>query len=402
MGGGLLGKIAFHIDRIGEHGEDEHAHQGLLTGDLDVEGACRPGCFTLHRGRYGHHVRIAIEPAGNAGADVGIDRAHGPQRRAHLEADALARADGVHVAGHERKLAAADAEERMSPTIDALAFDVRDRADGRHVVIARDQRDGQGAARLQGHVAFLFAEAAAADGPALHRNHAELTQTIAQETHASLRHAADSERGPQRHHPQPVRRPGLRIGEIVRDRHRVVASAIDRQRPGQPDASRRSPLDCGMSRVGWGPLLLGQVAQFVGGDVAFHLGKWRDAGERLLAIGPGEGDGPEQFPLNVDRAAAHAGDDARVLEIQSREPAQDHVPSRTGVAQDAEHLGLECFDLRSLDDGAPFPFHARTHVIDVPVGAGIGRSFRRALNAGEAHQQGQSQTKDAQAQTRNP
>ena len=43
-----------------------------------------------------------------------------------------------------------------------------------------------------------------------------------------------------------------------------------------------------------------------------------------------------------------------------------------------------------------------THVVDVPVGAGIGRLSAGALNAGEAHQQGQSQTKDAQVQTRNP
>ena len=41
--------------------------------------------------------------------------------------------------------------------------------------------------------------------------------------------------------------------------------------------------------------LLDEVAALVGFDVPVHLAKGRDAGDGLLAEGPGIGDGAEQF-----------------------------------------------------------------------------------------------------------
>ena len=94
--------------------------------------------------------------------------------------------------------------------------------------------------------------------------------------------------------------------------------------------------------------LLGQVAALVGLDEAVHLAERRDAGDRLLAEGPGVGDGAEQLAVDVDRAAAHAGDDAGLVQVQAGQPAQDQVAAGAGVLQDAEHLGVERLDLGAL------------------------------------------------------
>ena len=65
-----------------------------------------------------------------------------------------------------------------------------------------------------------------------------------------------------------------------------------------------------------------------------------------------------------------------LFEVQPRQPAQDHVAARTGVAQHAEHLGLELLDLGALDDRPAFALHAGADVVDVPVLIRIRRSLR--------------------------
>src|SRR5262249_7978713 len=71
--------------------------------------------------------------------------------------------------------------------------------------------------------------------------------------------------------------------------------------------------------------------------------------------------------------------DAGLVEAEPREPAQHQVAAGAGVLQDAEHLGIEGFDLGALHDGAAGAFHARTHVVDLPVALllGSGRGRRR-------------------------
>ena len=101
-------------------------------------------------------------------------------------------------------------------------------------------------------------------------------------------------------------------------------------------------------------------------DEAVHLAERRDAGDRLLAEGPGVGDGAEQFAVDVDGAAAHAGDDAGLVEVQAGQPAKDHVAAGAGVLEHAEDLGLEGLDLGPLHDGAAVALHAGADVVDLP------------------------------------
>src|SRR5262249_56265832 len=90
-----------------------------------------------------YQARSLAGPAGDAGAHVGVDDTDRTQRRADLEAHRLPRIDRVNEAGHQRELAAAQGHERVAPAVDAVALDVRHRADARQVEVAADQRDLQ-------------------------------------------------------------------------------------------------------------------------------------------------------------------------------------------------------------------------------------------------------------------
>src|SRR5262249_59181267 len=103
-----------------------------------------------------YQARSLAGPAGDAGAHVGVDDTDRTQRRADLEAHRLPRIDRVNEAGHQRELAAAQGHERVAPAVDAVALDVRHRADARQVEVAADQRDRQWPTRLQGNILRRF------------------------------------------------------------------------------------------------------------------------------------------------------------------------------------------------------------------------------------------------------
>src|SRR5207253_6793540 len=119
---------AFHVHRVCQGRIEHGGQQGPLTDDLHVK--CPRGLARVATDRHAYrdHVRLAIEPTGDAGADVGVDDADHAERRAHLEAHGLPRINRVDVPRHEGKLTGADAEIRMTPTVDAVAFDGGDRA----------------------------------------------------------------------------------------------------------------------------------------------------------------------------------------------------------------------------------------------------------------------------------
>src|SRR5258708_6180530 len=112
-----------------------------------------------------------------------------------------------------------------------------------------------------------------------------------------------------------------------------------------------------------GPALLSQVALFIRLDELVHLTEGRDAGDALLAERPGISDGPEQLAVDVNGTATHAGDDARLVEVEAGQPAQDHVAAGAGVLEHAEHLGVEGLDFRALHDGATSALHAGANVV---------------------------------------
>ncbi len=89
----------------------------------------------------------------------------------------------------------------MAEAVDALAFDVRDRADAGHVEVAHDHRHAHGRAGQEGRVA-LFLGDIAANGAALHGNHAEFTDRFTQQSETAGRHSRSQQRSAQRHHGQ--------------------------------------------------------------------------------------------------------------------------------------------------------------------------------------------------------
>src|SRR5207237_1440871 len=91
------------------------------------------------------------------------------------------------------------------------------------------------------------------------------------------------------------------------------------------------------------------------------------AGDRVLAVGPGVGDGPDQFLVDVHRAAAHAGDHAGALQVQAAQAAEDHVAAGAGVLHHAQHFGVEPFDLGAFHDSQAVALHAGLQVVNVPI-----------------------------------
>jgi hypothetical protein len=142
------------------------------------------------------------------------------------------------------------------------------------------------------------------------------------------------------------------------------------------DAHRRRQADA--ARLA----LVGQIALLVRLDKFVHLAEGRDAGDRLLAEWPGEGDGAKQLAVDVNRATAHAGDDAGLFEVGAAEAAQDHVAAWTGVAQDADYLGVERIDFGPFDAGLSLAFHAGADFVHIPVRLRLGIGNRSSLSPG--------------------
>jgi hypothetical protein len=72
-----------------------------------------------------------------------------------------------------------------------------------------------------------------------------------------------------------------------------------------------------------------------------------------------------KFAIEVDGAAAHAGDDTSVLDFGAFELDEDDGLLRTEkVVQDAEDFEIEFFDLIAREDGVGVTLHARADLAE--------------------------------------
>src|SRR4029079_3449714 len=126
------------------------------------------------------HIGLFADVAGDARADVGINRADDLQGRAHLHAHAGTRINRVNVAVHHRELARAETHHGVAKAIYPITLDVRHGADTGEVEIARDERDTQRRAWHERLIALL-AENLLGSGTSRHRRHAENPELVAQE-----------------------------------------------------------------------------------------------------------------------------------------------------------------------------------------------------------------------------
>src|SRR5947209_8191161 len=150
---------------------------------------------------------------------------------------------------------------------------------------------------------------------------------LAQERQAVVGEARRQKRRAQGDHRQAVCRIGPCMISAVRDGDRMVLRAVDRYWRWQTETI--------------GTLLFHEFALFRGLHISAHLRKRRDACDRLLAERPGKSDGSQELVIDIDRAAAHAGNDACLLQIETGKPAKDHVAAWTRVLENTEHFRFE-------------------------------------------------------------
>ena len=101
-----------------------------------------------------------------------------------------------------------------------------------------------------------------------------------------------------------------------------------------------------------------------------HFGNRRDAGKGFLRKRAQRvRHGACQTPVDVNRAAAHPGDHARVGQRPAFEPGQNEIaPRADDIPQHAEDVDLELFDLVALPHREAGRFHSRFDLIDGVVG----------------------------------
>ena len=187
----------------------------------------------------------------------------------------------MHIGGGHRKVHRPGVEHRMPEGDNFVAVAVRDRADAAEIQIAAHQLDADGGAGLQIRVRVRdngFRRAAA-----LHRRDAPCRQFLFQRGERARIEAGDDERRVNR-----------------RELHALAFAAAPREHLA-------------------GSRLRGRVQPL---RVLQHFVNRRDADNRFFQKGRGrEGQRADQLAVNVNRAAAHARQHARLL--QRQRPAGD-------------------------------------------------------------------------------
>jgi hypothetical protein len=99
-----------------------------------------------------------------------------------------------------------------------------------------------------------------------------------------------------------------------------------------------------------------------------------DARYGLFGERKAEGDGPEQLTVDINRAAAHALENAGFGQWAAAEPGEDDGLLWTQILEHAEDFDLELFDAVALEDGPADAAETGTHVLE----------WEEVLSAGQA------------------
>lgn len=89
-----------------------------------------------------------------------------------------------------------------------------------------------------------------------------------------------------------------------------------------------------------------------------------DAGNWLFGKGKTESDSAEQFAANIDRAAAHALQNASFGQWPPAEPGQNDSLLWTQILEHAEDFDLEFFNAVALEDGPADAPEAGMHILE--------------------------------------
>ncbi|MCY1012295.1 hypothetical protein OV079_43525 [Nannocystis pusilla] len=294
-------------------------------------------------------------------ADVGAQRDrrlavlnHRPahvQRARQLHRALDAGDDHVDARVGDRQVARAGAEHLVAERqqlLALLAADPRDGAVGRDRVVAADQHDRHRVAALPGlgrrglGVADGRAAAAAARG-----HEAESVGEVAGRLGPEAAH---------RHRRAERRQAALR--------RQVVGAASRRQGRGAEAEHRVGPPGRAVAGGRADPVVRQHFwpkGQLADGE---HVGDRGDAADRVLVEAVAVGQRADQLAVDVDRAAAHAADDAGVDHPRVGGAEQDRVLTRQVVADDVDDLDLEAVGAGAGEDGDRVTLHAGAHVLD--------------------------------------
>jgi hypothetical protein len=77
---------------------------------------------------------------------------------------------------------------------------------------------------------------------------------------------------------------------------------------------------------------------------------WLDASDGFLREGETEGDSAEQFTVDIDRATAHALQNAGFCQRTAAQAGEDDGLPWTEILEDSEDLDLEVFNSITLED----------------------------------------------------
>jgi hypothetical protein len=98
--------------------------------------------------------------------------------------------------------------------------------------------------------------------------------------------------------------------------------------------------------------------------IAEHGFNGLDARYGLFGERKAESDGPEQFAVNIDRAAAHALENAGFGQWAAAKPGEDDSLLWAEILEHTEDFDLELFDAVALEDGPADAAEAGTHVLE--------------------------------------
>ncbi len=321
--------------------------------DLEAELAGRPP-VPLDEDRHGDRRRRPVRASADARVPIVREPVPGLPAVGELERLVDARDDGHDLGGRDRQLQLACREERVPEGDEAaVGVDLRHRPRGAEPEVAAHQvrrdrgargerhrgvrRPGTGSGlnrgTEEGEVRLVHAEARERPAKGLDRRSVEARPLERQERDAARwrgrgRREALDESAAERLEPVLFRARGEAREERrpLGDRGSGDVTGSGRRPARREDRSHR--LDRG------------------------------HAGDRPLREAPAGSDRPGELPVQVDRAPAHAGDDARLCKVEPRKGDEDDRTGHGRVPDDTEDLDVEPLDSVTPDDGQPVTLHA--------------------------------------------
>ncbi len=332
-----------------------------------VERALRTA-IRLERQCDRNHPRSRAQAAGNGRRTILKERADHFASRGELQRRSQARKNRIDVGPRHRELGRPQVVHRVTEGVYAVAVDMRNRPGGANLEVAVQKTNTDCVTWLQRSLVGHLADGRSA-GTSASRNEALIAECRAKQ-------------------PRDVRLES-RHDKWGRDRAQKGSDSITRK-AGSADADeagiarpfgeRPVPVQCPSERCD--QVLVGQrKIQLNAGSTRTrvreargicHFCDWSDASDRFFGKGTEcVGHCADQTSIDVDRTAAHPGDDASVRQWATFQARKDQVSACADhVLDHAENPGAKFLDSRPIEHGPAHSHHSGTDLVHAHVGRG--------------------------------